>query len=414
MQTNTAQELDDLDKSMRSAHLIPLWQLESEIMGVTPAPKTQAWMWRWEELYSIAERAGELVPVERGGDRRAIALANPGLDGLPYATATLWAAVQWLNGREVAPAHRHTSQAIRLIIDGAGSYSTVEGDKVFLERGDLVLTPPWLWHDHGSESDERAVWMDALDIPLTNYADASFFEPYGAERATPSGRPHRADRSGRPQPPQPQPADHRPGLATADRLGLDDRPRRRPQPRPVLVLRRLLVRPIKLIHAELIHKTEAGAVHLGLATPNDAAAALGKLRRVAAPAGSRYLVEEMAPGGPELLLATMRDPTFGPLVVLGAGGVDTESLGDVTMRLAPTLRVEAESMLPDLLTRARFLGHCGAPAVDRAELVEKIIALGDLLASEPALEEIEINPLRVSAAGLPALDALVKPRGSVS
>ena len=110
----------------------------------------------------------------------------------------------------------------------------------------------------------------------------------------------------------------------------------------------------------------------------------------------------------------MRDPTFGPLVVLGAGGVDTEILGDVTMRLAPTPRVEAESMLPDLLTRARFLGHRGAPAVDRAELVEKIIALGDLLASEPALEEIEINPLRVSAAGLPALDALVKPRGPLS
>jgi gentisate 1,2-dioxygenase len=83
-----------------------------------------------------------------------------------------------LNGHEVAPAHRHTSQAIRIIIDGAGSYSTVAGDKVFLERGDLVLTPPWLWHDHGSESGERAVWLDVLDIPLNNFLDASFFEPY--------------------------------------------------------------------------------------------------------------------------------------------------------------------------------------------------------------------------------------------
>jgi gentisate 1,2-dioxygenase len=57
----------------------------------------------------------------------------------------------------------------------------VEGDKVFLERGDLVLTPPWLWHDHGSESDERAVWMDALDIPFNNYLDAPFFENYPKE-----------------------------------------------------------------------------------------------------------------------------------------------------------------------------------------------------------------------------------------
>lgn len=172
---------EELRRDMRRGHLMPLWEFEAEIMGLTPRPRTRAWLWRWSDLYSIAERAGELVPVERGGDRRAVALANPGLGGQPHATATLWAAVQWLNGREVAPAHRHTSQAIRFIIDGAGSYSTVEGDKVMLERGDLVLTPPWTWHDHGSESDERAIWMDVLDIPLNNYLDAPFFEPYPAD-----------------------------------------------------------------------------------------------------------------------------------------------------------------------------------------------------------------------------------------
>jgi gentisate 1,2-dioxygenase len=52
---------------------------------------------------------------------------------------------------------------------------------VFLERGDFVLTPTWLWHDHGSKSDEPAIWMDALDIPLNNYLDASLFEPYPEE-----------------------------------------------------------------------------------------------------------------------------------------------------------------------------------------------------------------------------------------
>jgi gentisate 1,2-dioxygenase len=167
-----------LREEMRERHLTPLWELEGEIMGVRPNPRTRPWLWRWSDLYPIAERAGELVSLERGGDRRAIALSNPGQGGLPYATSTVWAAVQWLNGREVAPAHRHTSQAIRFIIDGAGSYSTVEGDRVYLERGDLVLTPPWTWHDHGSDSDERAVWMDALDIPLNNYLDAPFFQPH--------------------------------------------------------------------------------------------------------------------------------------------------------------------------------------------------------------------------------------------
>ena len=170
--------LETLYADMQRRHLLPLWTLEADLMPLTPRPKTQAYLWRYAELYDIAERSGRLVPVERGGDRRAIALSNPGLGSKPFATPTLWAAIQWLNGREVAPAHRHTSQAVRFIIDGAGSYSTVEGDKVMLERGDFVLTPQWLWHDHGSDSDERAVWMDGLDIPLTSYLDASFFEAH--------------------------------------------------------------------------------------------------------------------------------------------------------------------------------------------------------------------------------------------
>jgi gentisate 1,2-dioxygenase len=182
MTTIDEKDLDRLRDDMTQRHMLPLWELEAQIMGIRPQPVTVPWLWRWSDLYDIAERAGSLVPVERGGDRRAIALANPGQGGMPYATSTLWAAVQWLNGHEIAPAHRHTSQAIRFIIDGAGSYSTVEGDKVFLERGDLVLTPPWTWHDHGSESDERAIWMDVLDIPLNNFLDAPFFEEYPDER----------------------------------------------------------------------------------------------------------------------------------------------------------------------------------------------------------------------------------------
>jgi gentisate 1,2-dioxygenase len=179
MENNTTKEtrIEHLLQSFNKASLQPLWTLESTIMPPSPNPKSIPWLWKWEELYDLAEEAGELITLDRGGDRRAIALANPGLGGLPFATETLWAAVQWLNGKEVAPAHRHTPQAIRFIIDGAGSYSTVEGDKVYLERGDLVLNPPLLWHDHGSESDERAIWIDGLDIPLTKYLNANFFEP---------------------------------------------------------------------------------------------------------------------------------------------------------------------------------------------------------------------------------------------
>jgi gentisate 1,2-dioxygenase len=172
------EDLQKLHDEMARHRLLPLWSMEGEILSPRPAPKMRAHLWTWKDLYAMAESAGRLVPIERGGDRRAMALANPGLGGLPYATHTIWTAIQWLNGREIAPAHRHTSQAVRFIIDGAGSYSMVEGDKVYLKRGDLVLTPQRLWHDHGSESDERAIWLDGLDIPLTNYLAASFFEPY--------------------------------------------------------------------------------------------------------------------------------------------------------------------------------------------------------------------------------------------
>jgi gentisate 1,2-dioxygenase len=179
--TGVKSEVARLNDDMEANFLTPLWQIEEATMPLQPRPKAVAWLWKWSDLYDIAQRSGRLVPVERGGDRRAIALRNPGLGGQPFATPTLWAAVQWLNGHEVAPAHRHTAQAVRFIINGSGSWSTVEGDRVFLERGDFVLTPAWLWHDHGSKTDEPAVWMDGLDIPLNNYLDASFFEPYPGE-----------------------------------------------------------------------------------------------------------------------------------------------------------------------------------------------------------------------------------------
>jgi gentisate 1,2-dioxygenase len=170
-------ELDKLYEEMDRNYLKPLWRAEGTVLPQEPMPKTVAWLWKWSHLYELARKSGDLVTLERGGDRRALGLANPGLGGLPYATSTLWAAIQWLNGKEFAPSHRHSAQAVRFIIDGEGAYSTVNGERVYLERGDFVLNPPWHWHDHGSDGDQRAIWMDGLDIPLNNYLDASFFVP---------------------------------------------------------------------------------------------------------------------------------------------------------------------------------------------------------------------------------------------
>ena len=76
-------------------------------------PKALAWPRKWSELRWLASTCGELGTLDRGGDRRAISLSNPGLDGLPYATPTLWTAVQRLNRRETVPSHRYSAQAVR-------------------------------------------------------------------------------------------------------------------------------------------------------------------------------------------------------------------------------------------------------------------------------------------------------------
>jgi gentisate 1,2-dioxygenase len=169
-------ELDKLHREMEVNHLKPLWRAESSILPAFPHPQAVPWLWKWPLLHALACRAGELVTVDRGGDRRALGLSNPGLGGVPYATPTLWAAVQWLNSRETEPAHRHSAQAVRFMIQGQGAYSTVQGDKIYLERGDFAINPPWFWHDHGSEGDGPVMWMDGLDLPLNNYLDAPFFE----------------------------------------------------------------------------------------------------------------------------------------------------------------------------------------------------------------------------------------------
>src|SRR5262249_54002561 len=149
-------ELTRLYEDMAGQHLMPLWRLEEAVMPFSPRPRAVAWLWHWDDLYEIAPRSGPLVPRGRGGGRPGHPPRHPGPAGQPYPTPTLWAAVQWLNGHEVAPAHRHTAQAARFILQGHGAYSTVEGDKVLLERGDFVLNPPWLWHDHGSDDDGPA------------------------------------------------------------------------------------------------------------------------------------------------------------------------------------------------------------------------------------------------------------------
>ena len=185
--TATAVETD-FHERMHAAGMYGLWELASQ-MTRHPEPKAVAHLWKASLLEAMIREAGEVVPV--GEERRALQLFNPGLDGRWATTNTMIAAIQLLLPGETARAHRHTPTAIRFIMDGEGAYTAVDGERVYMRPGDLVLTPSWAWHDHGNETDKPVVWMDGLDVPLVQFLNAMFFQMHDA-REFPLTKPHNA------------------------------------------------------------------------------------------------------------------------------------------------------------------------------------------------------------------------------
>ncbi len=172
---------EELCGALAAKNLSPLWKVNRELMPLEHRSSTLPWLWRWRSLLPMARRCGELITIDRGGDRRVLALANPGLQGRPYTSTTLWGAIQYLGPHESAPAHRHTPNAIRFVIEGEGVWTTVNGDACDMLPGDLILTPSWHWHDHNNSGDRPMLWFDGLDLPLVGVLEAVFFELYPDE-----------------------------------------------------------------------------------------------------------------------------------------------------------------------------------------------------------------------------------------
>jgi gentisate 1,2-dioxygenase len=175
-QPDVTPALEALYRDFEKAMLIPLWTEIGDLMPTHPSSRAVAHVWRWQDLLRLAEVAGDLVPVGRGGERRAIALANPGLAGRPFATPTLWAAIQYLMPGEDAPEHRHTQHAFRFVVEGEGVWTVVNGDPVPMRRGDFLPQAGWNWHAHHNATRQPMAWIDGLDIPFQYATDAQFFE----------------------------------------------------------------------------------------------------------------------------------------------------------------------------------------------------------------------------------------------
>lgn len=177
-------ELEALYQGFTDQMLVPLWYEIGDLMPHTPQSKAAPWLWRWADLYPLAQQAGDIVAVGRGGERRAIALANPLLGGRPYVSPTLWAAIQYLGPGETAPYHRHTQNAFRFVVEGEGVWTIVNGDPIAMRRGDFLPQYSFNWHGHQNPTDAPMAWIDGLDIPFQYYNESPFFD-FGPDEFTP-------------------------------------------------------------------------------------------------------------------------------------------------------------------------------------------------------------------------------------
>ncbi len=165
--------------------------------------------------------------------------------------------------------------------------------------------------------------------------------------------------------------------------------------------------PVVLKALGLLHKSDAGGVALALGDAEELCDAFARMEAALAPPG--YVVEEMvsAPVAAELIVGCRRDARFGPLVVVGLGGVYTEVLRDVVVTLAPADASELESLIRSLRGASLLTGARGRPKLDIESAAQAAAALSRLAADHPEIAEIEVNPLLVTADGAIGLDARV-------
>ncbi|HEV2334356.1 MAG TPA: cupin domain-containing protein [Stellaceae bacterium] len=174
---SSPEELEAYYAQLATQHVTPAWIGG----GITVEPQSKAvpYLWHWQDLRPQAMRAAELVGTAQG-ERRVLRLGNPNLSGI--ASNTLVANIQIVMPGEIARAHRHSGAALRLIIEGRGGYTVVNGERVPMAPGDLILTPNWSWHDHANDTDAPMIWLDGLDTPLVRMLEAGFYEEYHQAR----------------------------------------------------------------------------------------------------------------------------------------------------------------------------------------------------------------------------------------
>ena len=159
---------------------------------------------------------------------------------------------------------------------------------------------------------------------------------------------------------------------------------------------------------DLLHKTEAGLVAVGLGSAKDVNDAFKMLsRRAGTDFTGGYLVQEMVKGSRELMIGMTRDEQFGPSVMFGLGGIFTEVLEDVSFRLAPLTITDAREMMAEIRAAHILDAVRGMARVDKAALARAIVGVGKAATDNPEIAEIDINPLIINGSKPIAVDGLV-------
>ena len=178
--SNRDAEFAALHERTQALNLFEFWSVGDEgehqaVAKLQKFTKAAPHLWKYSDILPCLEKAGELIDMDES-ERRSLIMVNPALEGLIATTTTMFAAYRINNPNEIAPAHRHSPNAIRFGLTGHTNFTAVEAENITFGPGDLVLTPHDTWHNHGNEGEGGAVNLSVLDMPLVNVLNATYFE----------------------------------------------------------------------------------------------------------------------------------------------------------------------------------------------------------------------------------------------
>jgi gentisate 1,2-dioxygenase len=162
-----------LDRAMAEQGLAALWKVYDKLVTKEPAGAVPSHIWRWRDLAPLVEMAAASV-TGHDADHRVLVLTNPHLQGRFASVTNIVGAVQCVLPGERTSPHRHTPAAVRIVFEGRGGGTFVDGQRCDMYDGDLIVTPNWTWHCHDNDSQARAVWLDILDVPMVKAFDNIF------------------------------------------------------------------------------------------------------------------------------------------------------------------------------------------------------------------------------------------------